>query len=147
MTRTSDLLKGVALPLALAILTVSCASGSSERYETSIGCVGEPNEPPAPTMISPASGATGVPVNLGTIYFGPAPSGQAYYALLLVTGSSIKGGPLVAAQTPLPSGAEGAVLQASIPVLAPDTVYTVQAVDTSTTNSCYEQLPVSFTTQ
>lgn len=152
MARTSDLLRVLALPLALAVLTVSCASGGAgERYETSVpGCIHPSPDgviSPVP-LIFPANHATGVPINIGTIYFGAAPNGPAT-ALLLAPATLITSGTLVAAPSPLPSGVPnngGPVWQASISVMLPATTYTVQ-VDEPSVNPCSSWISGSFTTQ
>jgi len=87
-------------------------------------------------MVSPANGATGVPTNVGTIYFAGAAAGafaQAAVQLATASGSTIVGGPLIAAPSPLPAGVPNtANSEASVPTLAPLTVYAISLVGTGT---------------
>jgi hypothetical protein len=87
-------------------------------------------------MISPANGATGVPANVGSIYFGvPAAGSYASAQIQLTTpaGAIVLGGALLAAPSPLPSGVSNgpnSVSVASVPVLATGTTYSVSLVGT-----------------
>lgn len=147
-SRMSPFLRGPALALGLATLLVSCTSSP-----TGYGGACPANGVLDPPMIFPANGATGVPTNVGTIYFG-APDNQpsAQVAVELTTpGSAVVGGALVAAPSPLPSGVPnsgGSVSQASVPVLASGTTYAVTLVGTG--SPCPQQFDGSsgsFTTQ
>jgi hypothetical protein len=156
-------LKGHALVFALAVLIVSCtAGGTTSRGQGGIvvtapqgGSVVCPlTVSVAPPLYavggSPSNGATGVPVNVGTLYFaviGP-PSSQVMVQLTTAAGTIVDGGDLVYSPVPLPTatGQGGSIYQASAPTLASGTTYTVYLVPTG---SCpvYSGSSGSFTTQ
>jgi len=81
-------------------------------------------------MLSPANGATGVAVTIGSIYFA-VPNGLPGLEDIKLTtagGVTIFGGSLSAAPSPLPSGVSssaGPVYVGSVPTLASGTTYTV----------------------
>ena len=87
-------------------------------------------------MIFPANGATGVPTNVGLIYFGPPdnqPDLGVFVKLITPSNASINGGLLLAAPSPLPSGVptgESSVSEAGVPTLASGTTYTVELAGT-----------------
>lgn len=150
--------KGYTLVLALAVLTASCSTGGTP-VTAGGGGVAAPQGGGVicpdivtvpPPMIFPANGATGVPTNIGTIYFGGNGPG-ADIELTSSSGPAIIGGALLAAPAPLPSEVPtngGSVSQASVPTLASSTTYSVTLVEPA--NPCpdpYGGSFASFTTQ
>jgi hypothetical protein len=138
------------LALALAVFMVSCSTSGNTNG----------NGPCAlllvnPQMISPANGATGVPTNIGLMYFA-GPAGEYTHADVVLTpaaGRSILGGTFVSAPSPLPSNASssggfGVVLEASVTALTPKTTYTVSVTEAAATQcSHFSGSSGSFTTQ
>ena len=104
-------------------------------------------------MIFPANGATGVPINVGTIYFGPPDNQPSLGILVKLTtpsNATITGGPLLAAPSPLPSDVptgESSASEAGVPILASGTTYTVGLAGTGSPCPAGFSSSGSFTTQ
>jgi len=145
--RSQTLTRG-GLALGLASLVVSCAASPTNYGYPCPALIGV-----GPPMIFPANGATGVPTNVGLIYFGPPdnqPSLGIVVKLTTPTNVTLTGGQLVAAPSPLPSGVptgQSSVAETGIPILASGTTYTVQLAGTASPCPAAFTSSGSFTTQ